>query len=51
MRAQPGAIGPFSYDPATRDLRCHILGGQKARCISGTGLVSLVALLLQEGVV
>lgn len=51
MRAQPGAIGRFSYDPATQDIHCHVLGGKPSRGISGTGLVSLVALLLDQGMV
>ncbi|MFQ5851590.1 MAG: ASKHA domain-containing protein [Candidatus Binatia bacterium] len=51
MRAQPGAIGYFSYDKGTQALRYHMLGGRKPRGISGTGLVSLVALLLREGII
>jgi uncharacterized 2Fe-2S/4Fe-4S cluster protein (DUF4445 family) len=50
MRAQPGAMGQFSYDRDTQALHYHLLGGKKARGVSGTGLVSLVALLLQEGI-
>jgi uncharacterized 2Fe-2S/4Fe-4S cluster protein (DUF4445 family) len=51
MRAQPGAIGQFSYDSETQDLRYHMLSGKKPRGISGTGLVSLVALLLQQDII
>jgi uncharacterized 2Fe-2S/4Fe-4S cluster protein (DUF4445 family) len=51
MRAQPGAIGQFSFANDGQDLRYHLLRGRKPRGISGTGLVSLVALLLQAGVV
>ncbi|MCI0527802.1 MAG: ATP-binding protein, partial [Nitrospira sp.] len=49
MRAQPGAIDQFFYDPEKTSLAYHVLGKDKPKGISGSGLISLLSLLVDSG--
>ena len=50
IRAQPGAIDRFFYNPEKDSLLYHVLGGDKPKGISGSGLISLLALLVDSGI-
>lgn len=50
MRARPGAIDRVAYDD-NDGLACHIMGGRKPTGICGSGLLDLLAVLLNRGLV
>lgn len=50
MRAQPGAIDQFFCSPERESLEYHVLGKDRPNGISGSGLISLLALLVSSGV-
>ncbi|MCL4465463.1 MAG: ASKHA domain-containing protein [Chloroflexi bacterium] len=51
MRAQPGAIDSFSYDSARGRFIYHTIGDARPQGICGPGLLSVVATLLEAGVI
>lgn len=51
MRAQPGAIESFSYDPATEHFHYQVIGRCKALGLCGSGVVSTIASLLDAGII
>jgi uncharacterized 2Fe-2S/4Fe-4S cluster protein (DUF4445 family) len=51
MRAEPGAIDSVSLDPKDGLVRPHTIGDAEPRGISGSGLVSVVAALLDAKLV
>lgn len=51
MRAEPGAIDSVALDPGNGLVRAHTIGDVRPRGLSGSGLVSAVAALLEEGLV
>ncbi|UQZ90435.1 ferredoxin [Deltaproteobacteria bacterium Smac51] len=50
MRAAPGAIDQFYFDPVTRTHRLTTIGEEKAIGICGSGLINIVAELFMAGV-
>ncbi|HWP48031.1 MAG TPA: ASKHA domain-containing protein [Candidatus Limnocylindrales bacterium] len=50
IRAQPGAISRFFYNSERGSLEYQVLGENKPRGISGSGLISLLALLVDVGI-
>jgi len=51
MRAEPGAIDSVSLDSGDGLVRVHTIGDAEPRGLSGSGLVSAIAALLNEGLV
>ncbi|MDR2404938.1 MAG: ASKHA domain-containing protein [Deltaproteobacteria bacterium] len=51
MRAAPGAIDDFYYDPEKKTHRLGVIGGGKPSGICGSGLINIVSELFKTGVI
>ena len=51
MRAAKGAIEDFSIDPVTLEPMIITIGSVRAKCICGSGLIIMVAVLFEAGII
>ncbi|MDR2339933.1 MAG: ASKHA domain-containing protein [Deltaproteobacteria bacterium] len=51
MRAAPGAVEDFSYDPEKKEHHLGVIGGGKPSGICGSGLINIVSELFKAGVI
>ncbi|MDR1472654.1 MAG: ASKHA domain-containing protein [Synergistaceae bacterium] len=51
MRASRGAIERVEVDPESGECRCFVIGGGEPKGICGSGLISLLAQLLDAGII
>ncbi len=50
MRAAEGAIERVTWNPATGDIECQVIGGGAPRGLCGSALIDILAILLETGV-